>query len=250
MMLYNRCLGYARGRMDIVENFLNQVPNIEEKLNYHFNNPRLLLQAFVHRSFWNEQKEIVKEHNERLEFLGDSVLGLIVAGYLFRKLPGHDEGELSRLRSQIIDAKMCHFFASKLGLHPFVLLGKGERMNEGRGRSTILADVMEALIAAIYLDSDFVKVESFFLHHFETDLESALQEPGKNWKAKLQDWAQKHKQMTPSYKLVSALGPDHGKRFIVVAMIGEEMLEEGEGMSKKVAEQAAAEASLKRLEQT
>jgi len=235
--------------METFESFIAKLPVLEEKLGYQFQNRDLLVQAFVHRSFLNEQKDLIKEHNERLEFLGDSVLGLIVAEYLFLKLPSHPEGELSRLRSQLVEASMCSFFAAKLDLYSFVLLGKGERMSEGRGRNTILADAMEALIAAIYLDSDFDTAKKIFLHLFETDIETQIHEPGKNWKAKLQDWAQKHRQMTPVYKIISELGPDHSKRFVVVAMIGDDVLAEGEGMSKKLAEQAAAEASLKKLEQ-
>jgi ribonuclease-3 len=234
--------------METFETFLTKLPILEEKLGYRFQNRDLLIQAFVHRSFLNEQKDLVKEHNERLEFLGDSVLGLIVAEYLFSKLPHHPEGELSRLRSQLVEASMCSHFASKLDLYPFVLLGRGERLSEGRGRNTIMADVLEALIAAIYLDSSFDHVKEIFLRLFESDIEAQIHEPGKNWKAKLQDWTQKHRQTTPVYKVVSELGPDHSKRFVVVAMIGEEILGEGEGMSKKLAEQAAAEASLRKLE--
>lgn len=230
------------------ENYLQKLPSLEQKLGYKFQSRDLLVQAFVHRSFLNEQKDFVKEHNERLEFLGDSILGLIVAEYLFLKLPGLPEGELSRLRSQLVDAAMCSRFATSLDLYPFVLLGKGERMNEGRGRSTILADCFEALIASIYLDSDFDTAKRIFIGLFEKEIEAQIHEPGKNWKAKLQDWAQKHKQTTPLYKVISESGPDHSKRFVVAAMIGDEVLGEGEGMSKKVAEQAAAEASLKRLE--
>ncbi len=236
--------------MENFTHFLEKLPLIEERLGYRFKNRDLLIQAFVHRSFLNEHRGLVKEHNERLEFLGDSVLGLIVAEFLFLKLPGHPEGELSRLRSQLVEASMCSYFATKLELAPFVLLGKGEKMNEGRGRNTILANLLEALLAAIYLDGGFEMTKQFFFRHFHQDLETTLQEPGKNWKAKLQDWAQKHRQMAPTYKVISETGPDHSKSFIVVAMIGEEVLAEGEGMSKKIAEQAAAEASLRKLEGT
>jgi len=122
-------------------------------------------------------------------------------------------------------------------------------MNDGRGRTTILADLLEALIAAIYLDGGFETAREVFLRLFQNDIEAALHEPGKNWKAKLQDWAQKHRQTTPIYKVVSETGPDHSKYFVVVAMLGDEILGQGEGMSKKIAEQAAAEASLNQIEQ-
>ncbi len=236
--------------MENFDQFLEKLPDVEERLGYQFNNRDLLIQAFVHRSFLNEHRRLIKEHNERLEFLGDSILGLIIAEFLYQKLPNHPEGELSRLRSQLVEAGMCSHFANKLELAPFVLLGKGERMNDGRGRTTILADLIEALIAAIYLDGGFEVARQVFLGLFQNDIETAIREPGKNWKAKLQDWAQKNRQMTPIYKVVSETGPDHSKYFVVVAMIGEEALGQGEGLSKKIAEQAAAEASINQIEQT
>ena len=235
--------------MENFEQFLEKLPTIEERLGYQFRNRDLLVQAFIHRSFLNEHRQLVNEHNERLEFLGDSVLGLIVAEFLYRRLPDHPEGELSRLRSQLVEATMCSHFANQLELAPFVLLSRGERMNDGRGRTTILADLMEALLAAIYLDGGFETARKVFLDLFQRDIEAALLEPGKNWKAKLQDWAQKNRQTTPVYKIVSETGPDHSKYFVVVAIVGSETLGQGEGMSKKNAEQAAAEASLSKIEQ-
>ncbi|MBS3903985.1 MAG: ribonuclease III [Simkania sp.] len=235
--------------MEIFERFLEELPLIEEKIGYAFLDKNLLIQAFVHRSFLNEHRSLVKEHNERLEFLGDSVLGLIVAEFLFLQLPGHPEGELSRLRSQFVEASMCSYLTGKLDLAPYVLLGKGERMNDGRGRVTILADLLEALLAAIYLDGGLEAARTFFLTHFGQDLGSSLQEPGKNWKARLQDWAQKHHKTTPIYQVLSETGPDHSKVFRVAALIDEGILGEGEGMSKKLAEQAAAEAAMRKLEE-
>ncbi len=234
--------------MEIFERFIEKIPLIEERIGYAFRDRNLLIQAFVHRSFLNEHKDLVKEHNERLEFLGDSILGLIVAEFLFLHLPGHPEGELSRLRSQLVETSMCCYFAGKLDLAPFLLLGRGERMNDGRGRTAILADLLEALIAAIYVDGGFDAAKTFFLTQFKPEIEAAFQEPGKNWKARLQDWAQKNHHTTPTYQVLSETGPDHSKVFRVAAVMDEKILGEGEGMSKKMAEQAAAEAAMRALE--
>lgn len=235
--------------METLKIFLDKIPTIEEEIGYVFKQKDLLLQAFIHRSYFNEHRNLVAENNERLEFLGDSILGLIVAEFLYLQLPQHPEGELSKLRSQLVEASMCSHFASKLNLTAFIFLGKGERMNEGRGRTTILADMFEALLAAIYLDGGLDATRAFFLKHFQKDLETVLQEPGKNWKARLQDWTQKHHKTTPVYQIVSEVGPDHSKLFRVVAWIDEEIVAEGEGMSKKQAEQAAAEAAIRKLEE-
>ncbi len=234
--------------MEIIENFLEKIPALEEMLGYRFKRKDLLQQAFIHRSYFNEHRHCTSENNERLEFLGDCVLGLIVSEFLYLFLPGHAEGELSKLRSQIVEASMCSQFASKLGLSTFVFLGKGEKMNEGRGRTTILADMFEALLAAIYLDGGLSAAREFFLGHFQKDVEGILQEPAKNWKARLQDFVQKHHKTTPVYQIVSEVGPDHSKLFRVVAWIDTEIVAQGEGMSKKLAEQAAAEAAIRKLE--
>ena len=138
--------------MNPVEKLLAKTSFIEERIGYIFSDKNLLKLAFVHRSFFNEHRDIVDQHNERLEFLGDSVLGLIISNYLYTKLPTEAEGQLSHLRSQIVEARSCVHMLQKLDIAEFVLLGKGESMNDGQGRKTILADLFEALIGAIYLD--------------------------------------------------------------------------------------------------
>ncbi len=220
---------------------------IEAKLGYVFNDKTLLFTAFVHRSFFNEHRDLVKQHNERFEFLGDSVLGLIVSDYLYHHLPNTPEGELSHLRAQVVEAGACANFLQKLDLGRFVLLGKGERMNEGRGRETIYADLFEAIIGAIYLDGGIESARHFFFGHFERDLQEALKTPLHNWKAELQDYSQKKYQRPPIYKVLRESGPDHSKIFEVAAYIGDQLVGEGTGSSKKEAEQAAAENALKRL---
>ncbi len=233
--------------MNSVEELLAKAPLIEEKLNYSFLNKQLLVLSFVHRSFFNEHRDLVGQHNERLEFLGDSVLGLIISDYLYAHLPLEPEGYLSHLRSHIVEAGSCAQLLSQLDIAQYVLLGKGERMNDGRGRETILADLFEALIGAIYLDGGMDAAKHFFFSHFSVKLEEHLKKPLRNWKAELQDYSQKKHQKPPAYKILKESGPDHSKIFHVTACIDEMDIGEGKGSSKKEAEQAAAEDALKRL---
>lgn len=223
-----------------MEDLIRQYPKVEEILGYRFKDKWLLQQAFIHRSFYNENRERVKEHNERLEFLGDSVLGLLVSDYLYHHLPTQDEGELSRLRSHLVEAASCARFLQKLGLASYVLLGKGERANEGRGRETILADLFEALIGAVYIDGGMEEARRIFFAHFESEILSIVKEPSRNWKAELQDYSQKVYHEPPIYKVEKEIGPDHSKIFHVVALLDDKEAGRGVGASKKEAEQAAA----------
>lgn len=221
---------------------------IEKKLGYVFKDKKLLILAFIHRSFYNEHRDKVQEHNERLEFLGDSVLGLIVSDYLYHHLPFQAEGELSQLRAQLVEASACAHFLQQLGIAQFVLLGKGERMNEGRGRETILADLFEALIGAVYIDGGIESARRMFWGHFSKEIEKILKEPVHNWKAELQDYSQKRYQKPPVYKVEKEAGPDHSKMFHVAAYIDGREVGKGRGASKKEAEQAAAKDALKVLD--
>ncbi len=233
--------------MNPIEELLAEAPVIEEKLHYCFLNKQQLVLAFVHRSFFNEHRDLVEQHNERLEFLGDSVLGLIISDYLYAKLPTEPEGYLSHLRSHIVDAGSCALLLGKLDVARYVLLGRGERMNDGRGRETILADLFEALIGAIYLDGGMDAAKHFFFSHFSREIEEHLEKPLRNWKADLQDYSQKKYQKPPIYKITKESGPDHSKIFHVSAWIDELEIGSGTGSSKKEAEQAAAEDALRKL---
>ncbi|NNM43204.1 MAG: ribonuclease III [Chlamydiae bacterium] len=231
--------------MNLIDQLLLQCTEIESHLGYVFKDKSLLVLAFTHRSFYNEHRDLSIEHNERLEFLGDSVLGLFVSDFLYRNFPGEPEGQLSHFRSQIIGTSTCASYVQKIGVAKYILLGKGERLNDGRGRESILADLFEALIGAIYMDSSFEVAKEFFKAHFEKEMEKALEEPLKNWKAQLQDFSQKKYQKPPIYKVVKETGPEHSKIFYVTAMIGDEEVGQGIGNSKKQAEQAAAENACK-----
>jgi ribonuclease-3 len=233
--------------MNPVEKLLSVAAQIEERIQYTFLDKNLLKLAFVHRSFYNEHRDIVDQHNERLEFLGDSVFGLLISDYLYAKLPVVTEGHLSHLRSQIVEASSCVHMIQKLDIAQFVLLGRGESMNDGRGRETILADLFEALIGAIYLDGGLEEVKHFFLRHFEPFVVEHLSSPMRNWKAELQDYSQKKYQKPPTYKVMKETGPDHSKIFHVMAFIEDQEVGEGEGSSKKEAAQNAAQDALHKL---
>ncbi len=233
--------------MTSLEQLKEQIDHIEKALDYKFSERSFLLTAFVHRSFFNENREEIREHNERLEFLGDSVLGLIVSDFLYTQLPTHPEGELSHLRSQLVDSSACTTYLQKLDLGEYVLLGRGERRNPGRGRETILSDLFEALVGAIYLDGGIEKARRFFFHHFLEDLETSLKTPVRNWKAELQDYSQKKHQRPPTYRVMKETGPDHSKTFEVAALIGDHLVGTGTGASKKEAEQAAAQDALNKM---
>ncbi len=233
--------------MNPIEDLLDKAPVIEQKLGYSFLDKKLLVLSFVHRSFFNEHRNLVEQHNERLEFLGDSVLGLMISDYLYAHLPNEPEGYLSHLRSHIVESGSCAQLLGQLDVAGYVLLGKGERMNDGRGRETIIADLFEALIGAIYLDGGMDAAKQFFFSHFSAKIEEHLKQPLRNWKAELQDYSQKKYQKPPVYKVSKESGPDHSKIFHVIACIDDVDIGEGTGSSKKEAEMAAAEDALMKL---
>ena len=221
--------------------------SIEKKLKIEFATKNLLVLALTHRSFVNEAKGRVLEHNERLEFLGDSILGLIIADYLYHRLPGKAEGLLSQLKARIVDAASCARYLQKLDLADAILLGRGEKMSEGNAKVSILADVFEALIAAIYLDGGMAVTRSFFFNHFESEVETAIHSPSRNYKAELQDFSQKKFQKVPVYRVIEETGPDHAKIFHVLAIVDDREAGLGIGASKKEAEQRAAFDALSKM---
>jgi ribonuclease III len=226
--------------MNSLDKLKSNLDEIEGKLSYSFDNKEFLTTALVHRSFINEYREGPLQHNERLEFLGDSVLGLAAADYLYHRLPNYPEGQLSQIRSRLVDATACAKYLQKLSISDYILLGKGERMSEGNTKPSILADVFEALLGAIYLDSGLSTTKSFLLYHFETLFEETIGQPTRNYKAELQDYSQKQFQKTPIYKIVEETGPEHAKVFHVMVFINEKEAGIGIGASKKEAEQRAA----------
>ena len=233
--------------MNQLEQLISISSQIESKLGYSFKDKNLLALAFIHRSFINENRILTEKHNERLEFLGDSILGLLISEYLYRYLPGTPEGELSHLRSRLVEASSCFDYTKQLDIEQYILLGKGERLSGGRGRDTILADLFEAVIGAIYLDGGLEAARRFLFKNFSKDIEKILKTPVRNWKAVLQDFSQKKYQKTPEYIIISEAGPDHNKSFIISVMINNEEVGRGDGTSKKEAQQSAARDAVIRI---
>lgn len=212
-----------------------------------FQDRTLLYLAFVHRSFWNEHREQAPDHNERLEFLGDSLLGFLIADHLVQEYPHLDEGFLSKRRAQLVEASSCRAYVQQLGIGAFLLLGKGELANEGRGRESIEADLFEALIGALYLDQGVEVVRRFFFSHFRGYVDQVMAQPASNGKAELQEWAQRQKRGIPEYRLLEEGGEAHRKYFRVAVWIGGEVWGEGRGASKKEAQARAAEEALRHI---
>jgi len=222
---------------------------IEEKIGYSFKNEKLFIQIFTHKSYYNENPELKTFHNERLEFLGDAILGLIVSELLFKLLPDVDEGVLSSHLANLVNAKFCLSYIQKLELQEYLILGKGEAKSINKGRNTILADAFEALIAGIYLDSNLDKAKKFFSENFKEDVIRYIKNPIINYKAELQDYSQKYHQTLPQYKVVSETGPAHERTFFMEVYIKGKLFGKGSGDSKKESEQMAAKDALKKIKE-
>jgi ribonuclease III len=235
--------------MTQIDNLKENLQKVELKLHISFEDKNLLLLSFVHSSFMNENKNLINEHNERLEYLGDTVLNLIVSTYLYKVLPDVTEGVLSTLRSHIVDLDSCATFYKKLELEKYLLLGKGEEKTIERGRDTILADALEALIGAIYLDKGFDLTYDFFIDNFKDNLEKILKSPNKNYKALLQEFSQKRFQRPPVYVIVEEKGPDHAKIFEIDVFVNNEKMGTGFGSSKKEGENAAATDAINKIKE-
>lgn len=217
----------------------------EKKLGLKFKNKDLLTQAFCHRSYLNENPDFGLEHNERLEFLGDAVIELIVTEYLYKEYPGKPEGDLTNWRAALVNAKMLTSVAEETGFNDFLLLSRGETKELGKARAYILANTFEALIGAIYLDAGYQEAEKFIKKYLLVKLPGIIKEKlYKDSKSQFQEEAQEKAQITPSYKVVKEWGPDHQKRFVVGVFLGDELVAEGEGSSKQEAEESAAKNAL------
>lgn len=234
--------------MNTYDHLVKGIPLIEAQIGHTFKEKSLVALAFIHRSFTNENRGVVEGHNERLEFLGDAILGLVVSDFLYSHLPNHPEGELSYLRSRLVEATACTLYLQKIDLERFLMVGRGESMNEGKGRGTILADLFEALMGAIYLDGGMEAARHFFFTHFKEEVLSIIDKPHRNWKAELQDYCQKNFQKPPEYLVLKEEGPDHLKTFFIRVELEGKSLGEGSGSSKKEAEQAAAEDAILKME--
>lgn len=230
---------------------MNQIDfgNFEKRIGIAFEKRALLEQAFTHRSYINENKEIADEHNERLEFLGDAVLELVITDFLYKKYPKADEGDLTAYRSALVNATTCAQVAADLGVNDFLLLSRGEAKDAaGRARQFILANTLEAIIGAIFLDQGFDTAKKFILKHISPLIDDIVKKGG--WvdsKSLFQERAQEASGQTPVYRTIKETGPDHDKKFTVGVYLGTELVSTGEGKSKQDAEQIAAEKALRHV---
>lgn len=220
--------------------------SLEKKIKIEFNNKDLLKQSLVHRSYLNENLEFNLEDNERLEFLGDAVLEMVVTEYLYNNYP-NPEGELTNWRASLVNSKMLTKVANQLELNNDLLLSKGESKDTGRARQYILANAVEALIGAIYLDKGYEESSKFIKREIIKELPEIIKNKlYHDPKSLFQEKAQDKTGITPSYKVIKEWGPDHDKNFIVGVYLEEELVAEGEGISKQAAQEKAAATGLKK----
>ena len=221
---------------------------IERVVGYRFQRPHLLHEALTHKSFVNENRTKDRRQNERLEFLGDAVLSLIISDHLAATLPDCTEGELSKLKARLVSEPSLAKAAKRLKLGTLLRLGKGEELSKGREKHSLLADALEALIAAVYLDGGLEASRAFTLRVFDDDLEALGVLNGESafedYKTLLQEFCQKRYDALPRYVTVRESGPDHRKTFEVELTISGEVAGVGQGFSKKQAEQMAAKQAL------
>ncbi len=220
---------------------MDDLKELEQNLDIDFSDYSLLLRALTHRSFVNENQDVVLEDNERLEFLGDAVLDFVVGAYLYNRFPEVDEGELTTLRSALVKTSTLAGFAQELKIGRYLRLGYGEEENGGRQRAPILCAAFEAVVGAIYLDQGVEKVQILIEQMAGPALvkirENSLH---KDAKSEFQVWAQARYNITPNYEVIDSSGPDHAKTFTVQVFIGDDPWGQGNGPSKQIAAQEAA----------
>ena len=220
---------------------MKEIKDLEKILAVNFDNHNILLQALTHRSYINENKSQKLSHNERLEFLGDAVLELVVTEFLYTKFPDKAEGELTAFRASLVNTYTLSEASEKLRLNDFILLSKGESKDTGRARQYILANTFEAIVGAIYLDKGFKKARDFIADNLFDLIDNIIEK--RLWqdaKSLFQELAQDKVGITPLYKTIKEQGPDHNKLFTIGVYLEEELVATGDGQSKQEAEQEAA----------
>lgn len=222
---------------------LLKIKEFQKKIGYNFKNEELLYEALSHSSFANENKKH-RNSNERLEFLGDSVLSIVVSDYIFEHYKHLPEGELTKLRASLVCEKALFEFSKKIELGKYIFLGKGEELTGGRNRASIVSDAMEAVIAAIYLDGGLEAARKHIMSFIPKDINTGKAVIFKDYKTVLQEIIQKNPDERIEYYLKEQSGPDHDKKFTVQVLLNSNVIGQGEGHSKKNAEQAAAREAL------
>jgi ribonuclease III len=220
------------------------IQSLAKKIGVTFNDINLLKQAVTHRSYLNENRSYDLDHNERLEFLGDAVLELIITEYLYNNF-SNPEGELTSWRSALVNGEMLSHVAQDLGVEKFLLMSRGEAKDTGRARQYLLANALEAIIGATYLDQGYEIAKKFVLSHVAVRLKEILEKKlYLDPKSYFQEKAQENVKVTPSYRVTKEWGPDHDKHFIVGVYLGDDLVAEGEGNSKQEAQREAARIGL------
>jgi ribonuclease-3 len=223
---------------------MNEIQQHAAALGLSYNNYALLEEALTHRSYLNEHKD-AKAHNERLEFLGDAVLELAVTHFLYTKYPNKPEGDLTAFRAALVNTVSLAESAELIGLNDMILLSKGEKKDTGRARQIILANAFEAVLGSIYLDQGYDAAEAFVGKHLYQKIDDVVRTRAwQDAKSKFQELAQDKRGITPQYKTLTEVGPDHDKLFTVGVFVGVEKIAQGEGKSKQEAEQAAAQSAI------
>ncbi len=221
-----------------------ELAKLQKTLAYSFMEVKLLNKALTHKSYVNETEENLK-HNERFEFLGDSVLDLIVSEYMIRKFSDYKEGVLSKIRAGVVNESCLAKLARKIDLGDYLLLGRGEEMSGGRNKPSLLANAYEALVGAIYFDSNLETAAKVLLPSIKKEIKGFIETPeSRDYKSDLQEYTQNKMVCIPAYKVTKEIGPDHEKQFEVVVSIKNKSRGKGMGRSKKEAEQAAAKMAL------
>ncbi len=243
----NRWFGREGGAF---ENELDRVRAFEKKINTQIHHPELFIQALKHRSYLSVTNEARDSSYERLEFLGDLILNLITGERLFLEYPTQEEGDLTKAKSLLVNKKFLAQKAEELGIGTFILMSEGEERSGGRTRASLLSDVLESVIGAMYLDGGYVQAKAFVLKHILYDMNAILSDDANaNFKGELLEWSQAQDWGIPSYLVVDEIGPEHSKKFTVEVLIKQQVFGAGKGLTKKDAEQQAAREALKKIKQ-
>jgi ribonuclease-3 len=242
----------ATHRLATIHLFIDAMSDIdraEADIQVQFKDRSLLIRALTHRSYLNENPDLVLEDNQRLEFLGDAVLDFVTGAWLYHHFPEFQEGRLTSLRAALVRTPALAKFARQIGLGRHLRLGKGEEESGGRDRDANLCDAFEALVGALYLDNGLPAVESLVYPLLESETEYVLAtDLDHDPKSRFQEWSQAELGITPHYRTLKATGPDHARTFVVAVYVGDELYGEGPGSSKQAAARAAAEAALARIQ--
>lgn len=226
-------------------NVSTDLSKLEAMLGVNFTDRTILLSAVTHRSYLNEHREATQEHNERLEFLGDAVLELVVTDFLFNKYADKPEGELTAIRAALVNTISLSEASTTLGFNEFLLMSKGEAKDTGRARQYILANAFEAIIGALYMDKGYDVAQKFIADNLFPKTERIVEK--RLWqdaKSRFQELAQEYASVTPTYETLGQEGPDHDRVFTVGVFLNKEKIAEGQGRAKQEAEQAAAEKAI------